>query len=150
VGNHYLAGNYAPVRDERTITELAVTGAIPAHLDGRYVRNGPNPIADVDPQTYHWFTGDGMVHGVRLADGKAHWYRNRWIRTPAVARRLGEAAPRRAPVRTGLELLGANTNVVSHAGRILALVEGGITNYELTEDLGTAGPCDFDGTVRGG
>jgi carotenoid cleavage dioxygenase len=47
-------------------------------------------------------------------------------------------------------LLGANTNVVSHAGRTLALVEGGITNYELTEDLETVGPCDFDGTLRGG
>src|SRR2546421_631794 len=77
VRNHYLEGNYAPVRHEHT-----VTGTIPAHLDGRYLRNGPNPIADVDPQTYHWFTGDGMVHGVRLRDGKAYWYRNRWIRTP--------------------------------------------------------------------
>ncbi|MBV8993875.1 MAG: carotenoid oxygenase family protein [Pseudonocardiales bacterium] len=150
MGNHYLEGNYAPVHYEHTVTELAVTGTIPAYLDGRYLRNGPNPIADVDPHTYHWFTGDGMVHGVRLRDGKAHWYRNRWIRTPAVARRLGEAAPRSAPIRMGLELLGANTNVVSHAGRTLALVEGGITNYELTEDLGTAGPCDFEGTVRGG
>jgi carotenoid cleavage oxygenase len=150
VGNHYLEGNYAPVHHEHTVTELAVTGTIPGHLDGKYLRNGPNPIADVDPQTYHWFTGDGMIHGVRLRDGKAHWYRNRWIRTPAVARRLGEAVPRSAPIRMGLELLGANTNVVSHAGRTIALVEGGITNYELTEDLGTAGPYDFDRTVRGG
>lgn len=38
-----------------------------------------------------------MVHGIRLQDGKAQWYRNRWIRTPAVARRLGEAAPRSDP-----------------------------------------------------
>jgi carotenoid cleavage dioxygenase len=46
--------------------------------------------------------------------------------------------------------LGANTNVLSHAGRTLALIEGGITNYELTDDLKTVGPCDFDGTLRGG
>lgn len=91
-----------------------------------------------------------MVHGIRLQDGKAQWYRNRWIRTPAVARRLGEAAPSHAPIRTGLQLLGANTNVIGHAGRTLALVEGGITNYELTDGLYTAGPCDFDGTIRGG
>jgi carotenoid cleavage dioxygenase len=148
--NTYLEGNYAPLRREHTITELAVTGTIPAHLDGRYLRNGPNPIAEVDPETYHWFTGDGMVHGVRLRDGKAEWYRNRWVRTPAVARVLGEAAPCRAPTRAGLELLGANTNVLSHAGRTLALVEGGITNYELTDDLDTVGPCDFDGTLHGG
>ncbi|MGH3773806.1 MAG: carotenoid oxygenase family protein [Pseudonocardiaceae bacterium] len=150
MGNDYLEGNYAPTLREYTITELAVTGTIPAHLDGRYLRNGPNPVAEVDPETYHWFTGDGMVHGVRLRDGKAQWYRNRWVRTPAVARALGEAAPRRAPTRAGLELLGANTNVLSHAGRTLALVEGGITNYELTEDLDTVGPGDFSGTLRGG
>ncbi len=150
MGNDYLEGNFAPVRREHTVTELAVTGTIPAHLDGRYLRNGPNPIAEVDPETYHWFTGDGMVHGVRLRDGKAEWYRNRWIRTPAVARALGEPARSRAPIRAGLELIGANTNVVRHAGRTLALVEGGITNYELTDDLDTVGPCDFDGTVHGG
>jgi carotenoid cleavage dioxygenase len=91
-----------------------------------------------------------MVHGVRLRDGQAQWYRNRWIRTPAVARILGESARRRAPIRTGLELLGANTNVLSHAGRTLALIEGGVTNYELTDDLDTVGPCDFDATLRGG
>lgn len=66
MGNDYLDGNYAPVRQEHTITELAVTGAIPEHLDGRYLRNGPNPVAEIDPETYHWFLGDGMVHGVRL------------------------------------------------------------------------------------
>ncbi|MGH3768195.1 MAG: carotenoid oxygenase family protein [Pseudonocardiaceae bacterium] len=150
MGNDYLEGNYAPVQRECTITELAVTGAIPTHLDGRYLRNGPNPIAEVDPEIYHWFTGDGMVHGVRLREGRAEWYRNRWIRTPAVAHALGEAPPRRAPIRTGLELLGANTNVLSHAGHTLALIEGGITNYELTEALDTVGACDFDGTLRGG
>jgi carotenoid cleavage oxygenase len=150
MSNNYLEGNYAPVREEHTITELAVTGTIPAHLDGRYLRIGPNPIAEVDPETYQWLTGDGMVHGVRLRDGKAEWYRNRWVRTPAVARALGEAARRRAPIRTGFEMTGANINVLSHAGRTLALMEGGVTNYELTDDLDTVGPCDFDGTLRGG
>lgn len=150
MGNDYLEGNYAPVQREHTVTELAVTGTIPAHLNGRYLRNGPNPIAEVDPATYHWFTGDGMVHGVRLREGKAEWYRNRWVRTSAVARVLGEPGRRRVPLRTGLELLGANTNVLSHAGRTLALVEGGFTSYELTEDLETVGPCDFEGTLRGG
>jgi len=31
---------------EHTITQLAVPGSIPAHLDGRYLRNGPNPITE--------------------------------------------------------------------------------------------------------
>ena len=45
----------------------------PAELDGSYLRNGPNPIGAQDPDAYHWFTGDGMVHGLRLRDGEALW-----------------------------------------------------------------------------
>jgi carotenoid cleavage dioxygenase len=149
MGNDYLHGNFAPVSRELTVADLPVTGVIPAHLNGRYLRNGPNPICEVDPAAYHWFLGDGMVHGVWLRDGKAQWYRNRWIRTPEVAKLLGEPPPtgrRTAPLAS----TGANTNVLVHAGRTLALVEGGVANYELTEELDTVGPCDFDGTLPGG
>lgn len=75
---------------------------------------------------------------------------NRWTRTPAAAQALGEAVPRGAPVRAGLGFLGANTNVLSHAGHTLALIESGIASYELTEALDTVGPCDFGGTLHGG
>ncbi|OLR94030.1 carotenoid oxygenase family protein [Actinokineospora bangkokensis] len=142
MGNPYLQGTYAPVHTERTEVDLAVTGTIPDHLDGRYLRNGPNPAAEVDPEAYHWFMGDGMVHGVRLRGGKAEWYRNRWVRTEA------DGGPR--PARGTLGGLGANTNVIGHRGRTLALVEGGVANYELDDELATTGICDFDGTLRGG
>jgi len=49
--NLFLTGLHAPMADELTIEDLAVTGAIPPALDGRYVRIGPNPIAP-DPKTY--------------------------------------------------------------------------------------------------
>ncbi len=151
MGNSYLEGNFAPVREELTVTELPVTGNLPGYLDGRFLRNGPNPIAEVDPATYHWFMGDGMVHGVRLRDGRAEWYRNRWVRTPSVARILGEPDPSagRRPAAP-LTSVGPNTNVIEHAGRTLALVEGGVANYELTEELDTVGQCDFQGTLTGG
>jgi len=142
MGNPYLEANYAPVHQEHTLTDLTVTGVIPDFLDGRFLRNGPNPVAEVDPDAYNWFTGDGMVHGVRLRDGKAEWYRNRWVRTQA----MGGPAPTPGTLPT----LGANTNVIEHAGKTLALVEGGITNYELSDELDTVGACDFDGTLRGG
>ncbi len=41
--NPYLAGNYAPVRDELQADDLAVTGSLPDGLSGVYMRNGPNP-----------------------------------------------------------------------------------------------------------
>ncbi|OBI36375.1 carotenoid oxygenase [Mycobacterium sp. E1386] len=148
--NPYLEGLLAPVRAEVTATDLPVTGRIPEHLDGRYLRNGPNPAEEVDPATYHWFSGDGMVHGVALRDGKAQWYRNRWVRSLSVCAALGEPTPGRLNPRAGMLSLGANTNVLAHAGRTLALVEGGVANYELTDELDTIGTCDFDGTLAGG
>jgi carotenoid cleavage dioxygenase-like enzyme len=63
--------------DELTTFDLPVDGAIPRELNGWYLRNGPNPRHG----TPHWFTGDGMIHGVRLENGRATWYRNRWVRT---------------------------------------------------------------------
>ncbi|OMC54129.1 carotenoid oxygenase [Mycobacterium sp. IS-836] len=148
--NPYLEGFLAPVSAEVTATDLPVTGHIPEHLDGRYLRNGPNPAAEVDPAIYHWFSGDGMVHGVALRDGKACWYRNRWVRTPPVCAALGEPAPTGLDPRIGMLSVGPNTNVLAHGGRTLALVEGGGANYVLTDDLDTVGPCDFDGTLFGG
>jgi carotenoid cleavage oxygenase len=146
--NRYLEDNFAPVHEEITATDLEVTGTIPDHLDGRYLRNGPNPVVAPDPASYHWFLGSGMVHGVRLRDGRAEWYRNRWVRSRDVAEALGE------PARSGPDPAGpdfaANTNVIGHAGRILAIVEAGFLPYELTGELDTIGPCDFDGTLPGG
>src|SRR6201984_1929815 len=148
--NPYLDDVLAPVSAEVTASDLTVTGHIPEFLDGRYLRNGPNPVAEVDPATYHWFTGDGMVHGVALQDGRANWYRNRWVRSASVRAALGEPAPATRNLRAGMQSLGANTNVLAHAGKTLALHEGGVANYELTDELDTVGPCDFDGTLPGG
>jgi carotenoid cleavage oxygenase len=148
--NPYLDDFLAPVSAEVTATDLPVTGHIPEFLDGRYLRNGSNPVAEVDPATYHWFTGDGMVHGVALHGGTAGWYRNRWVRSAAVRAALGEPAAATQNLRAGMQSMGANTNVLAHAGKTLALVEGGVANYELTDELDTVGPCDFDGTLAGG
>jgi carotenoid cleavage dioxygenase len=148
--NPYLEGFLAPVKTEVTATDLPVTGQIPEHLDGRYLRNGPNPAADVDPAAYHWFTGDAMVHGIALRDGRACWYRNRWVRSPRVCAALGETAPAGLDSRAGMLSVAPNTNVLTHAGQTLALVEGGGAGYRLTDDLETIGTCDFDGTLSGG
>lgn len=146
MGN-YLEGPFAPLEAEHTLHDLEVSGAIPDYLDGRYLRNGSNPIGEIDPALYHWFLGDGMVHGVRIGNGKAQWYRNRWVRSPLAARALGEPEP---TGHFGWTRIGANTNVIGHAGKTLALVESGVANYELDDDLDTLGVCDFDGTLTGG
>jgi len=142
--NRYLRDNFAPVREELTVADLAVTGRMPDHLDGRYLRIGPNPVDDPG-EGHHWFLGDGMVHGVRLADGEAKWYRNRYVRSDRVAKQLGE--PSRSAGWDNADF-AADTHVREHAGRTLALVEAGFSPYELTEELETVGPTDFDGTLQ--
>ncbi len=135
----YLRENFAPVPDEIDAGELAVEGSLPAELNGRYFRNGPNPLPGQDPG--HWFTGHGMLHGIRLREGRAEWYRNRWVRT-------GQLEGKPFIGRSGIDLsaVSANTNVIRHAGRILALVESGLP-YEVDGELQTVGPCDFGGRL---
>lgn len=147
-GHPYLTGNYAPVHDEITALDLETTGTIPDYLDGRYLRIGPNALNRPDPLSYHIFLGEGMAHGLRLRDGKAQWYRNRWVRSADVARRLGEHWPG-GPSTGGFDF-ASNTNIIGHAGRTLALTESGVRPYELSDELETVGPSDFCGTLYGG
>jgi len=145
--NPYLAGNFGPVTEEVTAFDLRVTGTIPRELNGRLLRNGPNPVVAPDPAKYHWFTGNGMVHGVRLRDGKAVWYRNRFVRDDDVAAAKG-LPPAPGP-RHGMGSGVANTNVISHAGRTFAIVEAGGLPVELSDELETIQYSNFEGTLPG-
>jgi 8'-apo-carotenoid 13,14-cleaving dioxygenase len=145
--NAYLSDNFAPVQQEITALDLPVAGNLPPELEGRYLRNGPNPLGELTPATHHWFTGHGMVHGVRLRGGRAEWYRNRWVRGGAVSGLLGEPplpSPSRRPT------FSANTSVRRHAGRTLALVEGGALPVELDHELNSVAAADFGGTLPNG
>ncbi len=62
-GHPYLTGVHKPMTEELTLADLKVDGEIPAQLDGRYLRIGPNPVDSPDEASYHWFSGDGMAHG---------------------------------------------------------------------------------------
>lgn len=150
-----LAGNFAPVAVETDLPELVVRGALPRELNGTLFRNGPNPrfpAADA-----HWFVGDGMVHAFTLADGRAR-YRNRWVRTPkwlaedAAGRSLyhgfGQLRPD-VPAGAGGDGGVANTNVLRHGGRLLALEEGHLPMALDPATLATEGYEDFGGRVQG-
>lgn len=129
--NPYLTGNFAPLRSEDDF-ELEVVGQIPDGLRGALYRTGPNPQFEPRDPNHHWFAGDGMVHGFFVQDGRVR-YRNRYVRTPKWE--LEHAAGRSLfgsfgnPMTTDPEAMGkdsgvANTNILPHAGRLLALEEG--------------------------
>jgi carotenoid cleavage dioxygenase len=154
-----LEGNLFPVADELDVPSCRITGQLPSGLRGSFVRNGPNPAFEPLGR-YHMFDGDGMLHGVTFDDGRAS-YRNRWIRSRGLGAELalgravypglgnvmefpdrsltGDAGPVKNP---------ANTHIVRHAGRWLALWEGGLPT-EVTPGLDTIGEYDFDGRLRG-
>ena len=142
----FLRGNFAPTPKEVTNPDLVVTrGELPASLDGCFLRNGPNPFFEPLGK-YHWFDGDGMVHGVRIRGGRAS-YANRWIETSRLIqeRRFGRPAfskigeltgkaglfalaSQNLKKRLGLLDLGmgtgtANTSLVFHHDKLLALYE---------------------------
>jgi carotenoid cleavage dioxygenase-like enzyme len=154
----FLEGVYAPVFDEVDADELSITGTLPPELQGVYLRNGANP--QFPPLgRYHWFDGDGMVHAVELHGGRAH-YRNRWVETPGLLheRRAGRALfggilnvqfpPEELLAECGVFKNAANTNIVRHADRYLALWEGGPAT-EIRRDLSTVGPFTFGGRLEG-
>lgn len=144
-GHPYLTGIHKPMTEEVTLANLQVDGEIPAQLDGRYLRIGPNPVTAPDEASYHWFVGDGMAHGIRITEGKAEWYRNRWIRSNAVSDALGEE---RKPGTRKPRTDTANTNIVEIGGRTFAIVEAGGFPVELTDELETVSHNPFDGTLQ--
>jgi carotenoid cleavage oxygenase len=148
-GLRYLTGAFAPVSEEVTAFDLAVEGELPAAIDGLLVRNGPNPV-HADPAAYHWFVGEGMLHGVELSGGNARSYRNRWVRTDRTAALLGEPLIEGQPDDVSVAAINgsqANTNIVAHGGRLLALVEVALPT-ELNGELSTLGRYDFGGRLR--
>ena len=127
----WMAGNFAPITEIVDAKNLTVTGEIPRELNGRYLRNGPNPRAHPSAD---WFLGEGMIHGVEISDGKANWYRNRYVETPLLDVDVITNENRLVP---GNSL--ANTHIVGHAGKILALQETQVP-IEMTKSLDTVGP----------
>ena len=152
--NAFLQGNFGPVRREADFGDLRVTGALPRELNGTYYRNGPNPAFEPKGR-YHWFDGDGMIHAVTLRDGKAS-YRNRYV----VSEGLREEQRAGRALYPGLLDLGkemteaprfkntGNTNIVFHAGKLLALMEGALPTQLRACSLETLGEYDFGGRLR--
>ena len=160
----YLQGNYAPVDEERDLgaDELRVEGTLPRGLQGAFMRDGPNPAFQPNHYVYP-VDGDGMVHAVYFRDGQVH-YRNRWVETSHLLteRKFGrtiygsagkvlevpqeviEAGGEPNPVRNT-----ANTNVLYHGGKLLAMWEGGFPHL-LNSDLSTVGLYDYDGALQPG
>ncbi|MCZ8105244.1 MAG: carotenoid oxygenase family protein [Burkholderiaceae bacterium] len=151
-----LRGYYAPLLLEGDVSRVPIDGAFPRELEGTLYRIGPNPqFAPRGP--YHWFAGDGMVHAFRVADGRVS-YRNRWVRTPKwrLEHEAGEGLSGAFgnplwsdPRIVALDSTVANTNVITHRGRLLALEEAHPPFALDADTLEPLGEDTFGGRLAG-
>src|ERR1700719_3385 len=154
--NPYLSRGFEPIRMECDSAHLIIEGEVPKELDGTFYRIGPNP--QFPPRgIYNPLNGDGMVHAFRVHDGAVS-YRNRWVRTQqwtlehATSRALfgtsgipADSDPSVAGTRTdGV----ANTNLIWHANKLLALEEGHAPIEIDPVSLETIGRWSFDDKLR--
>lgn len=151
----YLSGHHAPQRFEATAPDLFVRGDLPSDLAGVFLRNGPETLYPPREGDYHWFDGDGMVYAFEIGEGRVGM-RNRWVRTEKFE--LEQAAGKRLfgmfgnpmtgdPSVAGKRYNTANTNVVIHGGKVLALMEGAPAVELDPRTLGTCGEHDYGGTI---
>jgi len=153
--NPFLSRGFEPIRKEYEQADLSIEGEIPEELDGTFYRIGPSP--QFPPRgIYNPLNGDGMIHAFNVHQGRAS-YRNRWVRTQqwqidhdagramfGTTGNPSDSDPAVASMRTdGV----ANTNLIWHGGRLLALEEGHAPIEIHPDSLETIGPWSFDGRL---
>ncbi len=153
--NPYLSKGFEPIRMECDSAHLTIDGEVPRDLDGIFYRIGPSP--QFAPRgNYNPLNGDGMVHAFHVREGTVS-YRNRWVRTQqwtlehAAGRALfgtsGIPADADSSV-AGIPTDGvANTNIIWHGNKLLALEEGHGPIELDPKTLETIGRWSFHGKL---
>jgi len=137
-------GALAPLTSEIDIDLFEVSGEIPSDLNGVLLRNGPNPFGGRfnGHDLLAWWPEAAMLHGLYFKNGRVDRYRNRWART-----RDWATVNAQDQVDSLLDT-NPNINVVSHAGELLALAEGG-KPLVINIDLDSLGPSSQIGISKG-
>lgn len=136
-------------------------GLPPEDLRGTLYRNGMGRWESGGSPVGHIFDGDGMVSSFAF-DGQRVRFRNRYVRTRHFRHGQGAGGPAGRSTGTlrgdgGIRANAlrwplsnqANTNVVWHAGELLALWEAGKPHAIDPDTLATKGVHDFAGRLRG-
>lgn len=151
-----FSGSFVPMGVEADIHALPLLeGQVPADLDGSFFRVSPDPQFPPRGADDIWLNGDGMVTKFRFKNGEVA-LRQRWVETEKFKRE--RAAGRalfgayRNPLTDDESVEGvvrstANTNVVLHAGKLLALKEDSPPVAMDPETLETLGNWTFDGRM---
>lgn len=154
----YLRANRRVEEEYQQFTLQLTAGEVPAELQGTLFRNGPGRLEHQGVCYQHLFDGDGMVSSFTFEDGQVR-YSNRYVYTREFKEE--EAAGRMLYRSFGTNLPGgfwrnfmkmqfknaANTSIVYHGGKLLALWEGGWPHEIDPVTLQTIGRYDYEGVL---
>jgi all-trans-8'-apo-beta-carotenal 15,15'-oxygenase len=149
---------YQPVMQEHDCNLEVVEGALPTNLIGTMFRVGPGRLEFAGEMYNHLFDGDGMVSRFTF-DGRKVRFRNRYVHTreflheQAAGKMLYRGFATNIPggwwrnsFRMRIKNV-ANTALVLHGGKLLALWEAGLPHEIDPETLETLGPYTYEGTL---
>ncbi len=153
--NPVYAGFDAPSGVEAEIQDLQVEGTIPEDLDGTFFRVGPDPLFPPRTDRFIFFDDDGMVCSFRFKKGHVDLI-SKYAQTDKykAEKKAGRAlvGEYRNPFTDDPSIKGmirgtANTNVVVHHGKLLALKEDSPPLEMCPKTLDTIGNYDFGGKM---
>lgn len=157
--NAYLNGYSSCAMEEAAYQVPCVEGKVPLDLKGTYFRNGHARFEDrAGKPIRHEFDGDGFLCAFTIQNGEIV-ARQRWVKTEMDL--AEKAAGQSLFTRTfgnpkpfwdgGLNIKNvANTGVVEHRGKLLALWEGGRPHEIDPITLETLGETTLGGIIGSG
>lgn len=151
----FTGGLYKPARFEGEIYDLEVDGTVPDEIDGTFFQVAPDPQYPPMLGDDIFFNGDGAITAFTFKDGHVD-FKRRYVMTERLkAQRAARASLHgiyrncytNDPSVRELNNSTANTNVVVHGGKLLALKEDSAPYALDPVTMETIGLWDFNGQL---
>ncbi|MEL7119421.1 MAG: carotenoid oxygenase family protein [Bacteroidota bacterium] len=146
------------VEKEYANHSIQIEGTLPKEIQGTLFRNGNGRFEHQEVKYEHLFDGDGMVTKFVFKDGQL-LYSNKYVRTQefveeeAAGKMLYRSFGTNIPggIRTNFFKMkfknAANTSLIHHGGKLLALWEGGLPHEIDPYSLETISRYDYNGVL---
>ncbi|MDH6268200.1 carotenoid cleavage dioxygenase-like enzyme [Rhizobium sp. SG_E_25_P2] len=151
----FTGGLYKPARFEGEIYDLEVDGTVPDEIDGTFFQVAPDPQYPPMLGDDIFFNGDGAITAFTFKNGHVD-FKRRYVMTERLkAQRAARASLHgiyrnrytNDPSVRELNNSTANTNVVVHGGKLLALKEDSAPYALDPVTMETIGLWDFNGQL---
>jgi carotenoid cleavage dioxygenase-like enzyme len=151
----FMGSLYKPARFEGEIYDLEVDGTVPDEIDGTFFQVAPDPQYPPMLGDDIFFNGDGAITAFTFKNGHVD-FKRRYVMTERLkAQRAARASLHgiyrnrytNDPSVRELNNSTANTNVVVHGGKLLALKEDSAPYALDPVTMETIGLWDFNGQL---